>query len=169
MRPVVVNTTVVSNFAAIDQLIKLKAIFNVQMPVAVYHEIRQGLEHGYSFYEGIDQHIAPWSPIGWIQLTPLAGDAELQDLRNLPDKLHEGEAECLVLAKHRNWLFLTDDLAARKAAAVWQIPYSGTIGCLVRMIKTGVMTLDQGNDCLEQMKQHNYRSPVYNLDTLISS
>jgi predicted nucleic acid-binding protein len=55
---IIVNTTVLSNFAAIGQLDLLRQLYgSIHIPIEVYQEIRTGLEEGYRFYQGIDRSI----------------------------------------------------------------------------------------------------------------
>jgi hypothetical protein len=77
--------------------------------------------------------------------------------------LHHGEASCLAIAHERKWTFLTDDKSARKAGKRLQIPVSGTIGTLVRLIKQDQLSLDEGDDLLNQLIVKGYYSPVPSL------
>jgi predicted nucleic acid-binding protein len=114
---VISNTTVISNFASISQLDVLRQLFgSLAISTEVYHEIEVGLEEGYRFYEGIDQVISPVSSDGWIQLTSMTDDQELRAFHETPARLHRGESSCLAIARHRNWLLLTDDRNARQEA-----------------------------------------------------
>ena len=161
------NTTVLSNFAAIDQLDVLRALFqHIYIPTAVYAEIQNGLEEGYTFFEGIESHISPFVTDGWIQLTTVAEKEELRLLGTLPRRIHQGEAACLAIAHQRQWLFLTDDLAARKIAQAWHIPLSGTLGCLTLAVKQQLFTLPQANRFLTEMIAYGYHSPVTDLSLL---
>ena len=161
------NTTVLSNFASIGQLDSLRLLFqHVYIPTAVYAEIQNGLEEGYTFFEGIENHIFPFVPEGWIQLAAVAEKEELRLLGTLPRHIHQGEAACLVIAHQRQWLFLTDDRAARKIAHAWHIPLSGTLGCLIVAVEKQLFTLPQANTFLAQMIAYGYRSPVTDLSSL---
>jgi len=160
------NTTVLSNFAAIEQLDTLRVLFqHIYIPTAVYAEIQNGLEEGYTFFEGIENQIYPFVTDGWIQLTTVA-EEELRLLDTLPRRIHQGEAACLVIARQRQWLFLTDDLAARKIAQKWQIPLSGTLSCLTLAVEKQLFTLPQANNFLTEMIAHGYHSPVIDLSSL---
>jgi len=165
---VIVNTTVLSNFAAIDQLDLLNQLYGtIHIPTEVYKEVQVGLEEGYQFYAGIAQLIHPFVEDGWIQLTGMVDEQELRLLGELPPSLHQGEAACLAIAHHHGWTLLTDDLTARKEAARLDIRKSGSVGCLVLAIERGVCTLEQANHWLEEMIRQGYRSPVSNLKPLI--
>jgi predicted nucleic acid-binding protein len=166
---VISNTTVLSNFAAIGQLQLLQALYtSLHISTDVYAEMQAGLEEGYRFYAGMETDIYPLSETGWIQMTGVTGEEELRLLSELPRRLHRGEASCLAIAKHRAWILLTDDLAARNEAARLGVPVSGSIGCLVLGVERQVCSLEQANSWLTDMRQHHYWSPVTDLTPLLT-
>jgi uncharacterized protein len=165
---IISNTTVLSNFAAIDQLGLLQELYPLlYLPTAVYDEIRRGLDEGYTFYRPLIDQVYPMHDDGWLQLTHVAGETELRHLGSLPRKIHVGEAECLAIARERGWLLLTDDRAARVLAQEWQIALSGTLGSLALMVEQGLCPLAQANLYLSQMIQQGYRSFVTDLSILL--
>jgi len=165
-----VNTTVLSNLAAVGRLDVLRdTIGPLYLPVEVYDEIVAGQLAGYAFYDGFEQHVAPLTPAGWLHLVAMI-DEEWQLSLSLPAHLHRGEAACLCIARQRGWGFLTDDRAARRQARQWGISLSGTIGVLLLAVQDGRLTLDEGNALLRQMiAQANYRSPTLDLGPLLPS
>lgn len=166
---VIANTTVISNFAAIQRLSVLRQLFGVvYLSTEVYDEIRLGLNEGYVFYAGVDQLVFPLAEAGWLHLTSLAGDAELQFFGRLPNHLHSGEASSLAIAHQRKWLFLTDDLAARKTAIQNAIKVSGTLGCLVLSVQRGQTALEQANRFLSEMIQQGYHAPITDLTPFLT-
>jgi predicted nucleic acid-binding protein len=164
----VVNSTVLSNFAAVGRLDLLRdTAAPLYLPSEVYQEILVGQMAGYAFYDGMEQHIVPLSPDGWLRLVTMT-EGEWQLAASLPARLHQGERACLCIARQRAWGFLTDDYAARQQAAAWNIPLSGTIGVLLLSIQDGRLTIDQGNVWLNKMiDQANYRSPTTDLKLLL--
>lgn len=56
-----------------------------------------------------------------------------------------GESSCLAIAGIRKWLFLSDDMAARKEARRRGIAISGTLGCLVLAIDYDICSLEDAN------------------------
>lgn len=163
-----VNSTVLSNFAAVRMLELLRGPQNsLFIPVEIYHELQTAQEAGYHFYSGIERFLHPFSENGWLQLVSMNED-ELSLFAMLPAKLHPGEAACLCIARNRNWGFLTDDKAARLQAGIWKIPFSGTLGILTLAVENGALTLADGNALLRAMKiKANYRSPVDDLAQLL--
>jgi predicted nucleic acid-binding protein len=165
---VIANTTVISNFASINQLDLLRQLFGaLYISTEVYEEIQIGLEEGYQFYTGIDRMIHPFVHDGWIRLTSMADEAELGLYGELPSRLHRGEASCLVIARHRGWMLLTDDRIARDEGNRLGIMVSGSVGCLVLAVERGLCSLEQANIWLSEMIRQGYRSPVNDLTSLL--
>lgn len=161
---VISNTTVISNFASIGQLDLLRLLYTeIYISTQVYDEICSGIEEGYQFYSPIEQIIFPFVESGWIRLTTMTGEQELMLFGRLPPRLHQGESSCLAIAKHRNWILLTDDKAARREAKKWGLRISGTVGCLILAVERGICSLEQANAWLNEMIQKGYRSPVVDL------
>jgi predicted nucleic acid-binding protein len=75
---VISNTTVLSNFAGVNQLHLLHQLHQrLYIPTAVYDEIRRGLEEGYAFCHTVVNQVYPVKEKGWIHLTSVSGEAEL--------------------------------------------------------------------------------------------
>jgi predicted nucleic acid-binding protein len=103
----VVNSTVLSNFAAAKRLDILRdTTGTLNLPAEVYDEILAGRLAGYAFYDNFEQHVTPWHPNGWLHLVSLTDD-ELHLISELPEQLHRGEAACLCMARQRGWGFLS--------------------------------------------------------------
>ena len=163
-----VNSTVLSNFAAVDQLPLLRMVTGkLYLPVEVYDEIIAGQLAGYAFYDGIDQHISPTTETGWLELVTMSA-AELLLFLELPSNLHRGEGACLSIARQRGWGFLSDDRAARATATAWGISVSGTLGVLLLAIEDGHLTTENGNRILQRMiREARYHSPFSDLGLLL--
>ena len=164
---VISNTTVISNFAAAEQLELLHLLFDkLYITSQVFDEIQAGLWDGYTFYSNIKLLIHPFSDKGWLCLTSLTTPAELQTFDGLLTKLHTGEASCLSVALHREWVFLSDDKAARNAAVQAGTAVSGTLGVLLSLVKRKFLTPMEGDALLHRMIKHGYYSPVRSLSEL---
>ncbi len=162
------NTTVLSNFAAVGRLDILQQLHGrLYISNQVYEEVLGGLEEGYDFYAAIDAQIYPFAKEGWLELVSMVGDEELRLFRSLPRRLHQGEASCLAIARHRQWAFLSDDKLARKQARTWGIVLSGTLGVLVQAVKRGLLTAQAGDEILQKMLDRGYRSPYTSLWPLL--
>jgi len=97
-------------------------------------------------------------------LTPTA--AELATATALQRQLDPGEAECLAVALHRGYRFLSDDFAARRLAEARGLTVSGTIGILLKGIAAGALSLPEADRLLAEMIAHGYRAPVRSLREL---
>jgi predicted nucleic acid-binding protein len=165
---VISNTTLVSNFAAIGQLNLLHLCWGrLHIPEQVFAEIQEGRMQGYTFYDNIEREISPFAPDGWLQLTSLQDQDEFRLFGALLGNLHLGESACLAIAAQRKWVFLSDDRAARQAAAKLGVPVSGTIGVLVSLIKRGLLKSEEGDLVLQAMVAKGYFSPVRSLTSLL--
>jgi predicted nucleic acid-binding protein len=164
----VVNSTVLSNFAAIGRLDLLRdTVSPLYLPTDVYDEVVAGQMAGFAFYDGIERHVTPFAPDGWLHLVAPTDD-ELRLSTSLPASLHRGEVACLCIARQRVWGFLTDDRAARWQAQAWNIPLSGTIGVLLLAIQDGRLTVEEGNALLRTMiEKAHYHSPTTDLRQIV--
>jgi predicted nucleic acid-binding protein len=165
---VIVDTTVLSNFASIGQLDVLRQLYgSLAISTDVYDEIQAGLAEGYRFYEGIEQWVEPLAEGGWIHLTSMSHEPELRYFRELPTRLHRGENSSLAIARHRGWLLLTDDRAARTEATRLGVLVSGSLGCLVLAVERHLCSLLQANNWLQEMIHQGYHSPITDLAPLL--
>jgi predicted nucleic acid-binding protein len=161
---VIANTTIISNFASLEALNLLRHCWpDLHISEQVFTEIQAGLEQGYTFYAGVDQLLFPLAKDGWLKLTSMQTEAERIQYGNLLGKLHHGEASCLAIAHERKWTFLTDDKTARAAGKRLQIPISGTLGSLVRLIKQEQLSFDEAENMLKTLTANGYYAPVNSL------
>ena len=157
---VIANTTVISNFATVGRIDLLHNLLTeVHISTEVFSEILDGITEGVEHYRGIEAHVYPLTPDGWLHLTPLQGDEELRIFNRFPSALHRGEASSLAIAAQRRWVFLTDDFQARKAARSLGVSISGTLGVLIEAVKRALISRDEADALLNQMITAGYRSP----------
>jgi hypothetical protein len=152
------DNTVLSNFATVERpdLIH-RALGDATATVAhVYQELQNGVA-----LRRIPACDWSWLPI--LELDPSAQSLYAQ----LRTRLDAGEAACLALAAVHHYRVLTDDRDARAIAAEMQIPISGTLGVLMRVVDLGHMSIDAADPLLEQMVEAGYRSPVTSLHQLL--
>ena len=161
---VIANTSTTSNFATVEKLELLQARFEtLYISEQVFDEIQDGLTQGYDFYRDLKQQIFPFSETGWLHLITLNTIDELMTFNQLLSKLHTGEASCLSIAYHRQWLFLSDDKAARQQSHALNVPISGTLGVLLTLVKQQKLSLIEADTVLQQMIDKGYYSPVTSL------
>jgi predicted nucleic acid-binding protein len=164
LKPILIDTTVLSNLAAVERL-DLVGLLRAPLYLAsaVYDEIQQGIAEGYTFLTNTDRALDS----GLLSLVTLEGEEEWSLYRVVPGKLQRGEAMSLAIARHRGWHFLTDDRAARGYAEQSGVACSGTLGLLRYAVKSGHLTLEEGNELLAGMvARARYRSPVNDLRDL---
>ena len=159
----IVNNTVLSNFAFVDRLDLLKGIFQfVYLTPEIQQEVINGVNEGYQFQERTQRAIDTQE---WLKLTTLKQE-EVKSFRQFFPKLDEGEASCLAAAKERGWLFLTDDMAARKLSVLLNVKIAGTIGVLLMAVEQRLISIEQGDALLQAMIDNGYFSPVNSLSEL---
>lgn len=154
MTRVVMDTTILSNFAHVERVELLGILFahSALMAPTVRRELLSGETGG---------HI-PACDWNWVEtaiLTPEEEDVAASYLR----VLDAGEAECLALAVKRSATLISDDFAARRLAQAMGIHVSGTLGVLLRLIHDNQITLQEADALLARMIQKGYRSPVTSL------
>jgi predicted nucleic acid-binding protein len=165
---VIANTTVISNFAAVEQLELLHTRFGIlYISDHVFEEIQNGLTQGYTFYANLDKYIFPFSETGWLHLISLNTSDEFQMYGNLLSTLHGGEASCLSIAFHRKWTLLSDDKEARKIGKELNIPISGTLGILLSLVRRKLLSIGEADTVLQHMIQRGYYSPVASLQEIL--
>src|SRR5438046_389274 len=140
--PNLINATVFSNFAAVEQLDLLRALPDpVYIAQAVYEELQAGVEKGYGFLAGFEERILPHQGAGWFLVIDLQGEYEQALYMGSPTGLHPGEAMSLAIGAHRGWGFLTDDRGARRYAAKLGVTVTGTVGLLRQFIKQDAISI----------------------------
>ena len=153
---VVVNNTVISNFAAVGRLDLLQELIGtIYITPEVIEEIEQGIKRNYLFLEEAVRII---NDEDWLLVTEL-GRKERELFKNMPNNLGSGERSCLAIAYIRDWAFLSDDKPARHYAKKNHISLSGTFGILNTAIDKNILSEYQANEILQIMIKNNYRSP----------
>lgn len=166
---VIANTTVISNFAAVEQLELLHTRFGVLcISDHVFEEIQDGLTQGYTFYTDLDKSIFPFSETGWLHLATLSTPDELHMYGNLLTTLHSGEASCLSIAFHRKWTLLSDDKTARKMSRELNVPISGTLGVLSSLVRRDLLHIAEADITLQRMIRFGYYSPVTSVKEILN-
>ncbi len=155
----VFDTTVLSNFACIGQLDRLKQPYagRAWTTLMVVEEIQRGVEAGYSGLEVIRRSLAP---AGWLAVTAPQTPEEQSLYVDLLPTLGSGEASCLAMGRLRHLVVATDDRAARLKAAKIGVRLTGTLGILAHMVQQEHLPLAEANELLAHMLQQGYYSPI---------
>jgi Predicted nucleic acid-binding protein, contains PIN domain len=131
--PSVVNTTVLSNFAYIDQLWVVTGLFGIcTVPV-----VREELEHGvtdHSYFQTALDTLDDKIPVATISDTVANREAVVGD------HLDPGEAQAFALADAHDGRLLTDDGDARSFAKEQGVTVVGSVGVLLAAIDAGKIT-----------------------------
>ena len=159
MTEAVVDNTLLSNFAHIQRPELLEAAFDQPVTVrAVMDELEVGVQT--ARIPTVD-----WS---WLPIIELTDDERVMAER-LNQTLGRGEAACIALAKSRQWIILTDDRDARRAAREAGLIVSGTLGALMNLVGEDALSLAEADEFLAIMIRSGYRCPVNSLSELDSN
>lgn len=164
-QPVILDTTVLSNFASTQSTDHLVEILAQPMIVlAVKAELEEGRDRGYAFLDDIHAHIG-----GSIELLSETNRPHASTLPML-DHLDAGEADSLAIAVEYDGILATDDFAARRLAAEYNVPVTGSIGILVSGIRRGIIDADTANQWLTIWReQRGYYAPVDRIRRCLSN
>ena len=165
---IILNTTVLSNFAAVGELDLIKRLFGVVYTThEVHEEILRGISRGYQYLEDVD-HEMSFDETGWLRVVAIRSRMEHQSMNDLLKRLGMGESSCIAIAKSRTMIFMSDDRTARRIANELGVLISGTIGILVRCVDKDIISFLEGNIILVEMIQKGYMSPVDSLEAITS-
>ncbi len=103
---------------------------------------------------------------GWIKVQPLYADSwEYGIFTELRDRgFGMGEAASIAVCSTGGmWIFISDDLDARREALRRRFGVVGTYGILAREVVEGKMGLREGNELLRRMVENGFRSHSHDL------
>lgn len=156
---ILLDNTVLSNFALVGRPDLLHTALKTAVTVPpIWTEFEAGVSLGR----------VPITDYNWLKIVALTA-AEQQLATQLQRSLDAGEAAGIAVAHLRQGRLLTDDWLARRIAAQFGVPVSGTLGVLLRLMRTNQLGLLQANQLLTQMIDDGYRSPVKALDSLLKN
>ena len=157
-RPVILDATVLSNYASTDSVTWLATILDDPQAVpAVRTELKQGREVGYAYLEQAIDVLES----GRIGIAETAPEQLQQDYPEVQTRLDPGEAEALVAAHTAGGTLVTDDGPARTLAADYDVALTGSIGLLVRGVVLEELTVERADEWLTTwIEERNYYAPV---------
>ncbi|RLM32922.1 hypothetical protein [Haloarcula sp. Atlit-120R] len=164
-RPVVLDATVLSNYASTDSVSWLTTTLDALQTVpAVRTELEQGREVGYAYLEhALD--VLESGRIGIVETTP---EQLQQDYPEVQNRLDPGEAEALVAAHTAGGTLVTDDGPARALAADYDVALTGSIGLLVRGVVRYDVSIETADEWLTTwIEERNYYAPVDSVTTAL--
>ncbi|MCP4655049.1 MAG: DUF3368 domain-containing protein [bacterium] len=124
---VLLDNTVLSNFALVDRIELIRHVLGTEA-ASTPQVIAE-------FDAGVSLGRLPETDLDWLPILTLSSEEEASYERFMRH-LNRGEASCLAIAHHRPASVPTDDRDARVFAGRMGIAVSGTVGVLVRSVKT---------------------------------
>jgi len=156
--PSVLNTTVLSNFAYIDELWVVSGLSGICTVPVVREELENGVDdHPYlqTALDILDEEI----PIVCISDTVANREAVVRD------HLDPGEAQAFALAEAHDGRLLTDDGDARSFAKEQGVTVVGSVGALLAAINAGKITERTADEWLSTwIDEIGYYVPYRNIE-----
>ena len=150
----VLDNTAISNFSTVGRMDILRERYGGRLVVTreVLLEAGKGPRPG-TIRRAVEE--------GWVEVRPLYADSEehgvFVELRARGFGL--GEASSIaVCSTGGTWVFVSDDLDARREAGRRGVGVVGTYGILAREVAEGKMGLDEGNGLLRRMIERGFRT-----------
>jgi predicted nucleic acid-binding protein len=156
---VVLDNTVLTNFALVG---RPELVLNLWGELACTTPAVEN-EYQVAVAAGLVSATA-WADLPVVILT----EAEAAFAAELPLRLGAGERTCVSVAVHRQGLFVSDDRDARSSARHHGVPITGTLGILVMGVQRGRLSRNAANALLKGMIAAGYRSPISDLNQLLS-
>ena len=158
MPEIIMDTCVLSNFALSQSLFILKSCYSYKIYITSFAlaEIMKGIQRGYEELTEVKKALTD----GWLIETHLKTAKEMELFERLIISLGTGESSSISVSKSRGFTFASDDLRARREAALLNVPLTGTIGILVKAVKSKVITVQRGETILARMKEHGFYAPI---------
>ncbi|WP_347566289.1 nuclease [Scytonema sp. UIC 10036] len=171
LSPIIFDNTVLSNFALVQAFYILKSLYSGRAFVgqAVQREILTGIESASQSFNLSNraklQEITQALSNGWLQTPPQNSGSndeviELQTTSEYSKRFGDGESEAMAIARNRNWVFASDDGAARKFAREQGIRLTGSVGILVKAVQCQFLSCSLADIIHAQMIDEGYRSPL---------
>lgn len=169
--PIIFDNTVLSNFALAQVFYLLQRLYQCRAFVgkAVQREIQVGIDsisesaivNNRTKLKEIHQALDD----GWLQspsdeIKPNDNAVELRLTLEYRQRFGAGESEAMAIAHNRSWIFASDDGAARKFAKERGIKLTGTLGILIKAVKSQILCLSLADTIHTQMMDEGYRSPL---------
>jgi predicted nucleic acid-binding protein len=151
---ILLDNTVLSNFAVVHRPELLRVAFGDLLATSeeVFEELNAGVSRG-----KLPDLDWSWLPVWTLDEIEEAHYEHFLHTRNA------GEASCLAMSLVRGCQFLTDDRDARELAGLFQVPISGTLGVLARLVDMNAVEFDEAESLLREMVAAGYRSPITSL------
>ncbi len=155
--PSVLNTTVLSNFAYIDQLWVVADLSGICTVPVVREELNHGV-HNHPYLQSALDTLDDEIPVVTISDTVANRDTVVGE------HLDPGEAQAFALADVHNGRLLTDDGDARSFAKNQGVTVVGSVGVLLAAIDSGKVSEETADDWLSTwVAEIGYYVPYRNI------
>lgn len=164
VQPVVLDATVLSNFASSGTVSHLVEILDQPVAVpAVREELERGRDQNYEFLGDALEHLGD----GIVLFE--ASDREDDTASEIRARLDVGEAESLLGAIEHGGTLATDDIAARRLATDYDVPVTGSVGILVVGVRRDVIDVEIANEWLTVWREtRGYYAPVDQIEEVLN-
>lgn len=161
-QPIVLDTTVLSNFASVDAIDWLIGTFERPIVVpAVRDELEEGEDAGHMFLTAAIDPLEDELPVHQI------ADAKSADHPDYVAPLDPGESESLRAAEEQDGTLASDDHKAREIAEARGITVTGSVGILGRGVKRDELDIETADEWLDTwIDEFGYRSPIEHVGEL---
>jgi predicted nucleic acid-binding protein len=155
---IVFDCCTVSNFALAGAIGVLEELYKGQAHITdfVAAEVLRGIQAGHSRLEAVPAAFRS----GWLRQTGLRIRKEKGLFESLSRSLGLGEASTIAVAKGRGFIVASDDRVARAEAGARGVALTGTLGILVKAVRSGVCDLETADGHLAKMVEEGFFSPV---------
>lgn len=159
------DTVALSNFALVDRFHLLIARYGQRMRITseVLDEVLDGIVTGHSSLAAVEAALAS----GRIGSAESLSTSERDAYRKLLRILSPGESSCIVCAKFRQGVVVSDDRTARECCKEHEVVFTGTIGILKAMYLDETLSAGEADDVLHAMIHAGYYSPVQRISDII--
>ncbi|NEU58565.1 hypothetical protein [Halorussus sp. MSC15.2] len=158
-KPLVLDATVLSNFASSDAISWLTDTFSgLATAAAVEQELQRGVDEGYPF---LGSALAAVQCDKIDLLHPGRGILDHHEFSEELQRLDRGETEVLVTAQLVDGTFVSDDMDARRLADELGVSKTGSIGLLVNGVVRNELSVETADEWLDVWRdQRGYYAPV---------
>lgn len=160
-QPVVLDATVVSNFASTDRMNVLVNLLSAPVVVpAVVDEIERGRSAGHEYLDAAVEVFADQIDVRQVD--------DVVDATDLRARLDPGEAETIQAAIQFTGTVATDDLAARRVAEAKDLAVTGSVGLLVHSVERELIEEAEADEWLDTWRRRRgYYAPVESVSELL--
>lgn len=147
---VISDTTPIISLMKVGQLELLQKLFHdVYIPTAVYRELTEN--------EIYPDEIRIVQECEYILVEEVKNEKSVTILRNFTG-LDAGESEAIILADEKQSdVLLIDEHKGRQVAKKMGLTITGTIGILTQAFDEGMLTKEDIDKCIEQLKENDIR------------